>query len=68
VPHISHVHISEPNLDPIKHRDIHKKTIEMLGNNGYNGFVSLEMRGGCDLATVKENIKYIKELTNGGKA
>ena len=42
--HVSHVHISEPGLAPIRPRALHKELALLLGAVGYQGFVSLEMK------------------------
>ncbi len=43
IEYISHVHISEPFLKPIRKRDLHEKIIEMLKENDYSGYISIEM-------------------------
>jgi len=41
---ISHVHISEPHLAPVRERPEHRQLNELLRDVGYVGWVSLEMR------------------------
>lgn len=40
---INYVHISELGLKPIKERSIHWEIRDILVNEGYKGFVSIEM-------------------------
>ncbi len=41
---VSHVHISEPGLAPIERREQHGDLASILRDNGYTGFVSIEMK------------------------
>jgi sugar phosphate isomerase/epimerase len=59
---INHVHISEPNLKPIEKRLLHKELNDILSDEGYNGFISIEMSKTDDLHTVESTINYIKEI------
>lgn len=43
VSYISHIHISEPRLKPIKNRKIHQKLMECLQQENYQNYVSIEM-------------------------
>ena len=56
---INHVHISEPGLKPIKKRVLHKELLGFLEENGYDGFVSLEMGRGDDLSALEKSLEYI---------
>ena len=59
--YISHVHISEPFLAPLQTRAEHKTLAEILKQNNYQGFVSVETS--CqDIETVTRQINYIKEV------
>lgn len=58
---INHVHISEPFLNPIEKRSLHKELALLLKENGYNGFVSIEMKNAHDLNRTKRIMLYIKE-------
>ncbi len=42
LPHVSHVHISEPGLAPLKQRALHAELADALDRCGYAGFISLE--------------------------
>lgn len=59
---VSHVHISEPGLEPIRPRPEHKELAMMLKAVGYHGFVSIEMRNPGDTDTVLRAIDYIAEV------
>ena len=56
---ISHVHISEPGLKPIVHRDLHKALRNVLLAEGYRGFVSIEMGKVNEISLVADVIKYV---------
>lgn len=58
---INHIHISEPYLEPIQHREIHKQISKILGQKQYDQFVSIEMKTPADNAVVKETVTYIKD-------
>lgn len=58
---INHIHISEPNLVPIVHRELHKNFFDNLEKNGYSNFISIEMKK-VDEATVKNAICYVENL------
>jgi len=58
MPHIGHVQISSPNLkNPLNHRKLIKKFVQVLNKNCYNNFVSVEF-----LRNNKNNFKNIIEL------
>lgn len=44
LPYISHVHISEPMLEPVRARVEHSALLGELNNYGYDGWVSIEMK------------------------
>lgn len=58
---INHIHISEPNLNIIQKRDLHKNIFNILNECGYNKFVSIEMKNVNNIAEVKQIMYYIKE-------
>ncbi len=58
---IQHVHISEPNLLPIEKRPEHAELAEILRQEGYAGYVSIEMRQ-QPLERLGEVMAYIKEV------
>lgn len=59
---INHVHISEPGLKLIERREIHKRLYEILLNENYGGFVSIEMGRMDDLIKIKNTITYVREI------
>lgn len=63
VPLINHVHISEPGLKPIQKRALHGELVALLFENGYNGFLSIEMGKTEGLDQVKKAMEYIGDLT-----
>lgn len=44
LPLVSHVHISEPELNPIAQRQLHSELAALLQTENYQGWVSLEMK------------------------
>ena len=59
---VNHVHISEPYLKPIQHRSIHAELLSTLSENGYAGFVSIEMGKVDDLEEIRKAMLYVKEM------
>ena len=61
---VNHIHISEPHLVKIEKRDLHADLKQLLSNNNYNGYISVEMKnfGGTEIA--KQTALYIKEVFN----
>ena len=59
--YVSHVHISEPGLVPIKRRPEHRELALLLGAVGYRGFVSVEMAH-TDVDTIRRTMDYIAEV------
>lgn len=57
--YINHVHISEPKLNLIVERDLHKQLFDILHDINYDKFVSIEMGNKGDLSKVKEIVNYI---------
>lgn len=62
VSRISHVHISEPRLEPIKPRRIHKEIKALLQECGYGGFVSIEMRNTGNISDLERSMRYVGEV------
>lgn len=62
VKHISHVHISEPDLKPIERRKLHGQLRDILEAEGYAGFVSIEMGRQDDLQLIERTMRYVKEV------
>lgn len=59
---INHVHISEPRLTPIRERSIHRQLINLLKEENYRFFISIEMGPQKDLMIIENAIRYVKEL------
>jgi sugar phosphate isomerase/epimerase len=59
---INHIHISEPNLDPVKENPKHFQLRDMLKSSNYQGFISIEMKSPGAIEKVKECALYIKEV------
>lgn len=56
--YINHIHISEPNLEIIKKREMHYE----IKNLQYDKFVSIEMKNPGDINIVKDTVKYISQV------
>lgn len=61
---INHIHISEPNLMPIIKRKTHDELAEILRENDYKKYISIEMRDGLMIGEIKQCITYVKEVFN----
>ncbi len=56
---VNHIHISEPNLNPIEERTEHKTLAEGLKKFNYDKYISIEMKNIGDMNRLKEIIEYI---------
>lgn len=59
---INHVHISEPGLKLIERRNLHRELMELLAEEGYQRFVSIEMRKRDDLMEIENVLKYVRNV------
>lgn len=59
---IHHVHISRPGLAPVVPHPLHSELAALLREEGYQGFVSIEMGNCGDLSPVHDAMDYGKEL------
>lgn len=59
---INHVHISEPFLKPIEHRELHQELAGLLQAANYKGFVSIEMGKVENLEIIDRTMNYVKEI------
>ena len=59
---INHIHISEPYLELIKKREMHKKLINLLKNEYYDKYISIEMKEQENIYLIKETAEYLKEI------
>lgn len=62
IKYINHIHISEPYLEKIEKRELHKKLSKKLFERNYEKYVSIEMKNLNDINIVKESINYINEV------
>lgn len=62
VARINHVHISEPGLKPIEERDIHVELKSILEEEGYGGFISIEMGRIDDITVLEKKMQYIRRV------
>lgn len=59
---ISHVHISEPELKAIEPRALHRELKKVLLDEGYQGYVSIEMGKTNDLSVLEEKMAYVRSV------
>ena len=59
---INHIHISEPGLQPIQKRELHNKLRDILSEENYNKFISIEMGKLDDVAIIENTLKYVEEI------
>ena len=59
---INHVHISEPSLKPIEEREIHKDIKKILQDEGYNGYISIEMGKVDKIELLEDKMQYIRRI------
>lgn len=53
---VNHMHISEPYLEQIEPRNLHKEIKQL----NYDKFISIEMKNLNDIEIVKQTIKYVR--------
>lgn len=58
---VNHVHISEPYLERITQRPLHKELKKLLVDAGYNGYVSIEMKAQTNEDVIK-TLRYVREI------
>lgn len=59
---ISHVHVSEPYLKRIVPSRLHKDLACLLGEENYDGYVSIEMSKIHDLKDIDRTMQYVKQV------
>lgn len=59
---INHIHISEPYLEAIQKRSLHKELASILRKEEYNNYISIEMKGGSELEKIKDIIQYTQDV------
>ncbi|WP_298146244.1 sugar phosphate isomerase/epimerase family protein [Flavobacterium sp.] len=62
---INHVHISEPYLEMIVERPVHKKLLKFLSAKGYENFISIEMKRAENVSDIQKVCEYIKNCRDG---
>lgn len=56
---VNHVHVSEPNLAPIRPRSGHRDLARLLSDSGYAGYVSIEMKKAEGASAMLDAIDYV---------
>ncbi len=62
ISYINHVHISEPWLKIIEKREMHKILRNILLEENYEGFVSIEMAKIDEIKKIEDVVKYVKKI------
>lgn len=65
IKYINHIHISEPELMPVRERSEHRQLASFLRQEEYNGFISIEMRGPNNIYDIEKVMQYIAEVFKG---
>lgn len=59
---VSHVHISEPGLEPVKERVLHKELRHLLVKEGYRGYISVEQKAAGELLEIEKVLGYVSSV------
>lgn len=59
---INHVHISEPGLKMIEQRVLHKELVELLTEEEYQRFVSVEMGKRDSIVEIENVLRYVRDV------
>lgn len=59
---VNHIHISEPNLEKIKQRKGHKELCNILKENSYKNYISIEMKKTENIEDLLETVEYVKQI------
>lgn len=59
VKYINHVHISEPGLKLIEKRELHRELYHLLKQEGYSGYISIEMGKTENISTIENAVSYV---------
>ncbi len=62
VKYINHIHISEPGLKVIEKKILHNELKDIIIDEGYDKFISIEMSKIENLDKIEEVMKYISEV------
>ncbi len=60
IKYVNHVHISEPNLKLIQKRELHKQLMELLVQEKYSNYVSIEMGRTEELGVIENVMEYVR--------
>ena len=58
----NHIHVSEPGLKTIEHRDMHKEIAEVLRDEKYSKYVSIEIGKQDDMNEINGILEYVKKV------
>lgn len=67
VMYINHVHISEPGLKAIEKRSLHLQLSNLLREECYLGYISIEMGKMREILELESIMRYISEVFGGGE-
>lgn len=59
---VNHIHISEPYLEVIQQRNIHKELASLLQQENYTNSISIEMKNGSTMEKIKDTFQYIQDV------
>ena len=59
---INHVHVSEPGLKSIEKRDIHKNLAQLLKENSYDKYISIEVGKQEEMDSLLAMMEYVREI------
>ena len=59
---VTHVHISEPGLAPVRCGELHRRLAELLRSGGYGGFVSVEMKNPGSEEALRRSLEEVREV------
>lgn len=59
---MNHIHISEPYLEKIKKRELHKELAKVLRETNYQNFVSIEMKKQDNMQDILSYVEYLAEV------
>lgn len=60
--YINHIHISEPNLELIVPKKLHKELFTVLRELEYDKYVSIEMKTTDNIEAIENVLKYVRSL------
>lgn len=62
MPIVNHIHISEPGLDKIKERDLHRELKDLLQKTGYENYLSIEMKTMDSVEEIRKVMEYVSGI------